>query len=116
MAFTGSTEVGKIIMKAAADSNLKRVSLELGGKSPLVRFETWFPEVKGLTPTLVGRGQLKVVIFLGRCLIYKVLLRGNKAWVRLLNDYKKVTQRGTRSWILCNEINFENIIYTSFND
>ena len=30
VAFTGSTEVGKIIMKAAADSNLKRVSLELG--------------------------------------------------------------------------------------
>jgi acyl-CoA reductase-like NAD-dependent aldehyde dehydrogenase len=26
-------------MKAAADSNLKRVSLELGGKSPLVVFE-----------------------------------------------------------------------------
>jgi aldehyde dehydrogenase (NAD+) len=34
VAFTGSTEVGKIIMKAAADSNLKRVTLELGGKSP----------------------------------------------------------------------------------
>lgn len=39
VAFTGSTEVGKIIMKGAADSNLKRVSLELGGKSPLVVFE-----------------------------------------------------------------------------
>ena len=36
VAFTGSTGVGKIIMKAAAESNLKRVSLELGGKSPLV--------------------------------------------------------------------------------
>jgi len=36
VAFTGSVEVGKIIMKAAADSNLKRVTLELGGKSPLV--------------------------------------------------------------------------------
>lgn len=36
VAFTGSTEVGHLIMKAAADSNLKRVSLELGGKSPLV--------------------------------------------------------------------------------
>ena len=34
VAFTGSTEVGKIIMRAAADSNLKRVTLELGGKSP----------------------------------------------------------------------------------
>jgi aldehyde dehydrogenase (NAD+) len=36
VAFTGSVEVGKIIMKSAADSNLKRVTLELGGKSPLV--------------------------------------------------------------------------------
>ncbi|XP_055381743.1 aldehyde dehydrogenase X, mitochondrial [Condylostylus longicornis] len=36
VAFTGSVEVGKIIMKAAAETNLKRVSLELGGKSPLV--------------------------------------------------------------------------------
>ena len=38
VAFTGSTEVGKIVMKAAASSNLKRVSLELGGKSPNIVF------------------------------------------------------------------------------
>ena len=37
VAFTGSTEVGKLIVKAAA-GNLKRVSLELGGKSPNVIF------------------------------------------------------------------------------
>lgn len=35
VAFTGSTEVGKIIQKAAAD-NIKRVTLELGGKSPTI--------------------------------------------------------------------------------
>ena len=34
VAFTGSTEVGKIIQASAAQSNLKRVTLELGGKSP----------------------------------------------------------------------------------
>ncbi|TRY76545.1 hypothetical protein TCAL_11399, partial [Tigriopus californicus] len=39
VAFTGSTEVGKLIMQAAGASNLKRVSLELGGKSPLVVFD-----------------------------------------------------------------------------
>jgi phenylacetaldehyde dehydrogenase len=33
IAFTGSTEVGKLIVQAAA-GNLKKVSLELGGKSP----------------------------------------------------------------------------------
>jgi phenylacetaldehyde dehydrogenase len=35
VAFTGSTEVGKLIVKAAA-GNLKKVSLELGGKSPVI--------------------------------------------------------------------------------
>jgi aldehyde dehydrogenase (NAD+) len=38
VAFTGSTEVGKSILKAAAESNLKRVTLELGGKSPNIIF------------------------------------------------------------------------------
>jgi phenylacetaldehyde dehydrogenase len=37
VAFTGSTEVGKLVMQAAA-GNLKKVSLELGGKSPNVVF------------------------------------------------------------------------------
>ncbi|HJS57124.1 MAG TPA: aldehyde dehydrogenase family protein [Vicinamibacteria bacterium] len=37
IAFTGSLEVGKLIMRNAADS-LKKVSLELGGKSPNIFF------------------------------------------------------------------------------
>ena len=36
MAFTGSTAVGKKIMQASGATNLKRVTMELGGKSPLV--------------------------------------------------------------------------------
>lgn len=39
VAFTGSTVVGRQIMKAAAGSNLKKVTLELGGKSPNIVFE-----------------------------------------------------------------------------
>lgn len=39
VAFTGSTEVGKLVMEAAAKSNLKTVSLELGGKCPLKIFD-----------------------------------------------------------------------------
>jgi phenylacetaldehyde dehydrogenase len=35
VAFTGSTEVGKLIVQATA-GNLKKVSLELGGKSPAI--------------------------------------------------------------------------------
>ena len=36
--FTGSTEIGKTIMQSCALSNVKKVSLELGGKSPLIIF------------------------------------------------------------------------------
>lgn len=36
IAFTGSTEVGQLIMQAAGKTNLKRVTLELGGKSPFI--------------------------------------------------------------------------------
>jgi acyl-CoA reductase-like NAD-dependent aldehyde dehydrogenase len=38
IAFTGSTDVGKIVMRAAAEG-IKRVSLELGGKSPNIVFD-----------------------------------------------------------------------------
>jgi len=36
VSYTGSTPVGKIITKASADSNLKRLTLELGGKAPSI--------------------------------------------------------------------------------
>ena len=39
VAFTGSTIVGRAILKAAAASNLKKVTLELGGKSPNIIFD-----------------------------------------------------------------------------
>ncbi|KFY32514.1 hypothetical protein V493_00135 [Pseudogymnoascus sp. VKM F-4281 (FW-2241)] len=39
VAFTGSTLVGRQIMMAAASSNLKKVTLELGGKSPNIVFD-----------------------------------------------------------------------------
>ncbi|GII59336.1 aldehyde dehydrogenase [Planotetraspora thailandica] len=44
VAFTGSTEVGKLIVHAAA-GNLKKVTLELGGKSPNVVFDDADPEI-----------------------------------------------------------------------
>jgi phenylacetaldehyde dehydrogenase len=46
VAFTGSTEVGKEIVHAAA-GNLKKVTLELGGKSPNVVFADADPETAG---------------------------------------------------------------------
>ncbi|MFT3797639.1 aldehyde dehydrogenase family protein [Microbacterium sp.] len=39
VAFTGSTAVGRQVMRGAAESNLKNIALELGGKSPNIVFE-----------------------------------------------------------------------------
>ena len=39
IAFTGSLPTGRAIMKAAAETNLKKVTLELGGKSPNIIFD-----------------------------------------------------------------------------
>lgn len=47
VAFTGSTVTGRSILKAAASSNLKKVTLELGGKSPvrMISRSTLFPAI-----------------------------------------------------------------------
>ncbi|MBX3468126.1 MAG: aldehyde dehydrogenase family protein [Planctomycetes bacterium] len=49
VAFTGSTATGRAILRAAADSNLKKVTLELGGKSPNIFFADagWEAAVEG---------------------------------------------------------------------
>jgi betaine-aldehyde dehydrogenase len=49
LAFTGSTRTGRGILRAAADSNLKRVTLELGGKSPNIFFADagWEAAIEG---------------------------------------------------------------------
>ena len=39
LTFTGSGAVGRLLLKASAESNLKRVFLELGGKSPNIVFQ-----------------------------------------------------------------------------
>lgn len=36
LSFTGSTNTGKIVLELASKSNLKPVTLELGGKSPII--------------------------------------------------------------------------------
>ena len=48
LSFTGSTEVGRLFLKYAADSNIKRVLLELGGKSPVIVMD----DVRDLRPVV----------------------------------------------------------------
>lgn len=60
VSFTGSTEVGRSIMKAAA-GNLKKISLELGGKSPNIVFDDADLDVAvdyGLFGIYLGAGQV----------------------------------------------------------
>ena len=60
IAFTGSTEVGKEIMRGSADS-MKRVTLELGGKSPNIVFadSDLDSAVKGaITGIFYGKGEV----------------------------------------------------------
>jgi len=60
IAFTGSAAVGKIILKSAADT-LKRVTLELGGKSPNIFFEgaDWEAAVDGaLFGVFINQGEV----------------------------------------------------------
>ena len=58
IAFTGSTAVGRKIMQMAATSNLKNVTLELGGKSPNIVFDDADPE---LAVGCLVRGMLCVI-------------------------------------------------------
>src|SRR5205814_8743350 len=61
VALTGSTRTGRSILRAAADSNLKRVTLELGGKSPNIFFADalWEPAVEGaLFGVFVNQGEV----------------------------------------------------------
>lgn len=39
VSFTGSTEVGRLLIRASGDGNLKKLTLELGGKSPMIVFD-----------------------------------------------------------------------------
>jgi aldehyde dehydrogenase (NAD+) len=39
IAFTGSTMVGRKLLEMSAKSNLKKIGLELGGKSPIIIFD-----------------------------------------------------------------------------
>ena len=61
VAFTGSTRTGRAVLRAAADSNLKRVTLELGGKSPNIFFADagWEAAVEGaLFGVFVNQGEV----------------------------------------------------------
>ncbi|QHO07427.1 Nudix hydrolase 14 [Arachis hypogaea] len=60
VSFTGSMEVGREIMLATASSNLKQVSLELVGKSPLLIFDDADVD-KAASLALLGIGEMNAI-------------------------------------------------------
>jgi 4-(gamma-glutamylamino)butanal dehydrogenase len=54
VSFTGSVEVGRMFLKYSADSNLKQIALEMGGKSPQVVFADMKDELKKVAEDLAG--------------------------------------------------------------
>jgi len=74
IAFTGSVEVGKIILAASAQSNLKKVTLELGGKSPLVIFEDAdVDEAVGISHAGIFFNQGEVCTAASRCFVHEAV-------------------------------------------
>lgn len=68
--FTGGTATGRKIQEYAARSNLKRVSLELGGKSPSVVFDDADIELavaRSVDGILTNTGQICTVRSLSPC-------------------------------------------------
>ena len=83
--FTGSTEVGRLLVHASA-GNLKKVSLELGGKSPNIVFAD-----ADLDAALKG-------VFIGHLLLPGRDLLGRLAAVRRGVGLRRVRRRGSRRW------------------
>ncbi|KAG0486406.1 hypothetical protein HPP92_008501 [Vanilla planifolia] len=91
VSFTGSTEIGKVVMAAAASSNLKQVSLELGGKSPLVIF---------------ADADLDMAVQLAWQAVFfnkgEICLAGSRVYVQeeIYEEFKKKTVEMVKNWVL----------------
>jgi phenylacetaldehyde dehydrogenase len=87
VAFTGSTEVGRLIVEAAT-GNLKKVSLELGGKSPNIVFDD-----ADIEPAIAGAAG---AIFFNHgqcCCAGSRLLIGEKVYDRVVEGIKAHAQK-----------------------
>ncbi|RKK99226.1 hypothetical protein BFJ71_g6228 [Fusarium oxysporum] len=94
LSFTGSAATGKAIKKAAAESNLKNVTVELGGKSPLIVFDDAYLEKAARASAfsiLVGSVQACIAssrVFVQSSIVddFKKALTTNMAQLRTCGD------------------------------
>ena len=103
VAFTGSGEVGRLIMEASARSNLKTVSLELGGKSPLIIFDDADVDMAvELSRLAIFFNKVMHAIFFTKCRITKVQQRTDHPYVNCylnLNFQGEVCVAGSRVYV-----------------
>lgn len=91
VSFTGSTEVGRLVMEASAKSNLKPVSLELGGKSPLIIFDD---------------ADLDMAVTLARTAVFfnkgEICVAGSRVYVQegIYDEFVKRIAESVKSWVV----------------
>lgn len=114
ISFTGSGEVGRLIMKASAMSNLKQVSLELGGKSPLLIFDDADIDMAAqlaIQGILVNKGEVCAAssrVYVQQGVYDKVvtkLLEITKKWV-VGDPFDAITQQGPQ----VDKVQFEKVL------
>ncbi|XP_064619373.1 aldehyde dehydrogenase-like [Lineus longissimus] len=115
VAFTGSTVVGRKVMTAAAESNLKKVSLELGGKSPNVIF----PDVN--IDEAVAYASEAIMFNMGQCCIagsrtfvhediYDEFVRKCVEYVKKTKIVGDPFKSGINQGPLVNSVQFEKVL------
>ncbi|XP_072968638.1 aldehyde dehydrogenase family 2 member C4-like [Typha angustifolia] len=91
VSFTGSTEVGRAVMEAAARSNLKSVSLELGGKCPLIIFDD--------ADVDMAVNLARVASFLNKG---EVCVAGSRIYVQegIYDEFVKKAAESAKTWVV----------------
>ncbi|KAJ8477251.1 hypothetical protein OPV22_020978 [Ensete ventricosum] len=94
VSFTGSTEVGRLVMEAAARSNLKSVSLELGGKSPVIIFDDADVD---MAVDLARRA-----IFFNKAWMGEICVAGSRVYVQegIYDEFVRKIAESSKNWII----------------
>ncbi|CAL9753930.1 unnamed protein product [Musa acuminata subsp. burmannicoides] len=94
VSFTGSTEVGRLVMEAAARSNLKSVSLELGGKSPVIICDD--------ADIDMAVELARTAIFYNKAWMGEICVAGSRVYVQegIYDEFVRKIAESCKSWIV----------------
>ncbi|KAJ8504167.1 hypothetical protein OPV22_005053 [Ensete ventricosum] len=94
VSFTGSTEVGRLVMEAAARSNLKSVSLELGGKSPVIICDD--------ADIDMAVDLARTAIFYNKAWMGEICVAGSRVYVQegIYDEFVRKIAESSKTWIV----------------